>query len=67
MACVKDLLNSVIKELKEPHNNISSSYKKKTGLCNYPVSRDEQMALVTEKQKAIADMKAQKDANSSKQ
>lgn len=25
MACVKDILNSVIKKLKEPHNNILSS------------------------------------------
>lgn len=38
---------------------------KKTGLCNYPVSRDEQMALVTEKEKATAEMKTQKDANCS--
>lgn len=51
----------------ELHNNILSSYKKKTGLCNYPVSRDEQTASITEKKKATAEMKAQKDGNSSKQ
>lgn len=28
--------------------------------CNYPVFRDEQMALVTEMEKAVAEMKAQK-------
>lgn len=66
MACVKDISNRVIKVLKEPHNNILSSYEK-TGLCNYSVSREEQMELVTEKEKETAETKAQKDANSSKQ
>lgn len=68
MAHVKnDILNRLIKMLKEPHNNILSNYKKETGLCNYPVSRDEQTASITEKEKATAEMKALKDAFSSKQ
>lgn len=66
--CDRRFLNSVIKKLKEPHNNILPSYKKTTDSCNYSVSRDEQMALVTEMEKAIAEMKAEEvDANSTKE
>lgn len=66
--CERFFFNGVIKKLKEPHNSILSRYKKTRDSCNYPLPGDEQMALVTETKKAIAEMKTWKvDANSIKQ